>query len=153
MKGRHRVASFSGLEATTAAASKVGRANRGCDTSSELVLRAALRGLGLKYRVGHRTLPGHPDIVFPEHRVAVFCDGDFWHGRDWARRRAKLAKGSNSSYWVAKIGGNRARDRHVTRSLKLLGWQVVRVWESEVRGDADRIAHQIAELLAQRRLH
>jgi DNA mismatch endonuclease (patch repair protein) len=91
--------------------------------------------------------------VFPEHRVAVFCDGDFWHGRDWARRRAKLMKGSNSNYWIAKIGGNRTRDRRVSQSLRLLGWHVVRVWESDVRRDADGMAHQIAKFLAQRGPH
>jgi len=148
MNGRDSYASFRGLEPTTAAASRVGRANRRRDTGPELILRAALRRLGLKYGLGRLTLPGRPDILFPKDRLAVFCDGDFWHGRDWARRRAKLAKGSNSSYWVAKIGGNKARDRRVSRSLKLLGWQVVRVWESDVRADADRIARQIAKLLA-----
>src|SRR5437764_12757197 len=98
MNGRDSYASFRGLEPTTAAASRVGRANRRRDTGPELILRAALRRLGLKYGPGRLTLPGRPDILCPKDRLAAFCDGDFWHGRGWARRRAKLANGSNSSY-------------------------------------------------------
>jgi DNA mismatch endonuclease (patch repair protein) len=71
--------------------------------------------------------------VIRRARVAVFCDGDFWHGRNWPQRRAKLARGWNASYWIAKIERNRARDRQTAKALRALGWHVVRVWESDVR--------------------
>jgi DNA mismatch endonuclease (patch repair protein) len=144
----NRTASFRTLRPTTLSAARVGRANRRSGTQPERALRAALRRLGLRHRSNDRKLPGCPDIVFVKEKLTVFCDGDFWHGRNWSRRRAHLASGANASYWVAKISGNRARDRRVTRALKQLGWRVVRVWESDVRADADRLARQISRLLA-----
>jgi DNA mismatch endonuclease (patch repair protein) len=64
--------------------------------------------------------------------VVVFCDGDFWHGRDWLRRRRKLVAGANAAYWVAKIAANIARDRRNTRLLRHQGWTVVRLWETDI---------------------
>lgn len=66
-----------------------------------MLLRRAIWTLGLRYRVDVATLVGRPDLVFPRERVVVFCDGDFWHGRDLLARIAKLRKGSNAPYWVA----------------------------------------------------
>jgi DNA mismatch endonuclease (patch repair protein) len=82
-------------------------------------------------------------VILVDHRVAVFCDGDFWHGRSWQQRKAQLASGWNAEYWVAKIGRNRQRDRIVNRQLSGLGWGVVRVWESDVRRDPGRVARKI----------
>src|ERR1700689_3766304 len=79
-------------------------------TRCELLLRRTLKSRGLRYRVDVADLPGRPDIVFVNARVAVFCDGDFWHGRDLAARQAKLARGHNPAYWLAKIRGNVERD-------------------------------------------
>jgi DNA mismatch endonuclease (patch repair protein) len=80
-----------------------------------------------------KTLPGCPDLIVVQDRIAVFCDGDFWHGRNWSARKRKLHTGWNASYWVAKIERNRARDREVNRALRRMGWRVVRVWESDIR--------------------
>lgn len=93
-------------------------------------------------------MPGRPDIVFPSRRLAVFCDGDFWHGKDWPRRRQKLEGGANGSYWVAKIEANRARDRRNTAALQSAGWTVLRVWESAIRTDARGVALDVLEVLA-----
>lgn len=68
----------------------------------------------LRYRVNVATLPGKPDLMFARARVVVICDGDFWHGRDWESRRAKLSTGWNASYWIAKIASNIEQDRRVT---------------------------------------
>jgi DNA mismatch endonuclease (patch repair protein) len=84
-------------------------------------------------------------VILVDHRVAVFCDGDFWHGRSWQQRKAKLASGWNADYWVAKIGRNRQRDRIVNRQLSGLGWAVVRVWESDVRRDPGWVARKICD--------
>jgi DNA mismatch endonuclease (patch repair protein) len=92
-------------------------------------------------------LPGRPDLVVRRFRIAVFCDGDFWHGRNWSNRKRKLATGWNARYWVAKIQRNRERDRRTTALLRRLGWHVVRVWESEVRRNPNRAAAKILEAI------
>jgi DNA mismatch endonuclease (patch repair protein) len=86
--------------------------------------------------------------VFRRQRVLVFCDGDFWHGRDLDARVARLAKGHNSAYWVAKLRANVERDARNTRALKSLGWTVLRYWESDVVRSPDKIAASIAKVLA-----
>ncbi len=93
------------------------------------------------------SLPGKPDIVFPRRRLAVFCDGDFWHGKDWESRRKKLARGTNSSYWIAKIERNRARDLNNRQALEAAGWTVLRFWESEIRLDTTAVAARILSYL------
>jgi DNA mismatch endonuclease (patch repair protein) len=136
MRGKHHATvtpRFAGLKARHAAASRVGAANKRKNTAPELLLRRALWAAGVRYRLHAHDLPGRPDVVIRRARVAVFCDGDFWHGRNWPQRRAKLARGWNASYWIAKIERNRARDRQTAKALRALGWQVVRVWESDVR--------------------
>jgi DNA mismatch endonuclease (patch repair protein) len=85
-------------------------------------------------------LPGKPDIVFVRQRLAIFCDGDFWHGRKWSKDRIRLHAGPNASYWVEKIKGNIARDKRRNRELKQLGWKVLRVWESDIRKDPELVA-------------
>jgi DNA mismatch endonuclease, patch repair protein len=114
-------------------------------THPERLLEQAFRELGLSFKRHVARLPGNPDLVFSAQRVAVFCDGDFWHGRHWAKRKAKLSSGRNADYWVAKINRNRARDRIVARELESLGWVSVRVWESDVRRAPDRVARIVAK--------
>ena len=124
-------------------ASRVGAGNRRQDTTPEILLRKALWSAGVRYRLHPPALIGRPDLVIARHRVVVFCDGDFWHGRKWSKRKGKLAEGWNASYWVAKIERNRQRDRQVARVLRALGWTVVRVWESDVRRDPAAAASKI----------
>jgi DNA mismatch endonuclease (patch repair protein) len=132
--------SFAEFRPSSPAASSVKRRNRGCDTRPELLLRRALWRLGARYRLHVAALPGRPDVVFVSAKLAVFCDGDFWHGRNWAARRRRLSRGSNPAYWIPKILANRARDRHVMRELAALGWSVARVWETDVIRDPDAVA-------------
>jgi DNA mismatch endonuclease, patch repair protein len=143
--------SFSKLRPTSSKASKFGRGNRAKNTSPELILRRALWKKGVRYRLHPRNVPGKPDLVVSTARVAVFCDGDFWHGRNWEERRERLRKGSNAAYWVEKISRNIARDSLVTETLQKEGWLVVRIWESDVKGDPEAIAKKIAELVLERR--
>ncbi len=86
--------------------------------------------------------------MFPGPRLVVFCDGDFWHGKEWKKRRAKLASGSNASYWVAKIERNRERDRTNTALLEADGWTVLRYWESAIHEDTTVIAEEILRTLS-----
>lgn len=139
--------SFKGLSAASSASSRAKQMNRSADTQHECLLRSLLWRQGLRYRKNVRALPGKPDIVFSAARIAVFCDGDFWHGRDWHRLSRKLRTGSNASYWIPKIRTNRNRDRRNDRLLKKEGWTVIRVWETDIHRNPQQAAQTIAELV------
>ncbi|MEB2283767.1 MAG: hypothetical protein B6D46_15975 [Polyangiaceae bacterium UTPRO1] len=149
---RARSPSFAGLCAATPRASAAARASsRKRDTGCELLLRAALRELGLRYRVAPHDVPGRPDVVFRKERVAVFCDGDFWHGRDLEERLARLARGHNAPYWLAKIRRDVERDRRHDDRLRERGWIVLRFWEGDVRTHADHAAVKVRRAVRRRR--
>lgn len=140
--------SYKGRKPASAQASAAARgSSRKTDTKCELLLRRALWANGCRYRKDVGTLPGRPDIVFPKARLAIFCDGDFWHGRDWESRRQKLSRGNNADYWLAKIQRNMDRDRRNTRQLRELGWTVLRLWESEIRADPQSLARKVIDAL------
>ncbi len=129
------VPSFRGLQPSSTRASATMRRNRRDGGRAERVLRSMLWAAGVRYRLHSVDLPGRPDIVVRSNRLVVFCDGDFWHGRNWVARRRMLKRGSNSAYWVAKIKGNRERDRLQMRALIRGGWRVIRLWETDVLSD------------------
>jgi len=87
----------------------------------------------------HARYTGKPDIIFAKARVIIFCDGEFWHGRNLQSRKAKLAQGANAPYWLAKIEANILRDRRRTRQLQRLGWTVLRFWETEILNDVEAV--------------
>ncbi|MEV4207809.1 very short patch repair endonuclease [Nocardia salmonicida] len=133
--------------ASSPATRAVMRANRRRDTDPELALRSALRGHGLGYRVDARPLPElrrRADVVFVGARVAVFCDGCFWHGCPDHYRPARR----NGEFWAAKIAGNRDRDRDTDERLTNAGWVAIRVWEHE---DPAAAADRIADVVVTRR--
>lgn len=137
---------FRGLMPKSSQTSRVARAaSAKRDTKPELLLRKALSAKGLRYRVGVDSLPGKPDVVFHSARVVVFCDGDFWHGRNFKQRETKLAQGHNAGYWMSKIKANMARDRRVSRLLEKRGWKVIRCWEGEVVADPVLVADSVLE--------
>jgi DNA mismatch endonuclease (patch repair protein) len=141
---------FTGRPASDAA-SRAKRRTPRVNTAPELVLRRALWAVGLRYRKNVRALTGTPDIVFHRSRVAVFCDGDFWHGKDWLVRRRKLAHGANSAYWTEKIASNMRRDLHVNESLRADGWNVLRFWESDLTSRLPEVVAEIMHALEKRR--
>lgn len=146
-----RAPSYRGREPASARASAAARgASKKADTRCEVLLRSVLWRAGCRFRKNVAELPGKPDIVFSRARVVVFCDGDFWHGRDWGARRCKLSQGSNAGYWVEKIRRNRERDQERTQLLKENGWTVLRFWETDILSDPDGPAAQILRLLDQR---
>jgi DNA mismatch endonuclease, patch repair protein len=118
---------------------------RGKDTKVELLVRRELHGRGYRYRVNAAWLPGKPDIAFTRLRVAVFIDGDFWHGWDFDSWRDKLAP-----YWRDKIAGNIARDRRHAASLRRDGWTVMRVWEHDVERNFERTIAKIEWVIGRR---
>lgn len=127
---------------------------KGRDTRPELRLRRALHARGLRYRTHAPDLAGRPDLVNRSRKIALFVDGDFWHGNpdDWKRRgfdsmEAQFRAG-NRERWIAKLRRNVERDREVTALLETQGWLVIRVWESEVKADLEAVADRIASLWA-----
>jgi DNA mismatch endonuclease (patch repair protein) len=142
-----RSPSYKGFQPASEASSRAMRGNRARNTRPELLLREALRIYRLRYHTHEQSLPGRPDLVFPSAHLAVFCDGDFWHGRNWARLRKQLARRANAEYWTAKIAANRARDALHRRALRRAGWTVLRVWETDIRTSPDSVARQIAAAL------
>jgi DNA mismatch endonuclease (patch repair protein) len=143
--------SFAGLEPASQASSLAKRMNRAADTVHEKLLRRALWRKGLRFRKNVRTLPGKPDIAFSGARVVVFCDGDFWHGRNWRRLSLQLQKGTNAPYWCQKIRANIARDRRTTRLLQKQNWCVVRLWEGDILADAEKLARYVQGIVRRRR--
>ena len=145
--GRRVAPSFAGRSPASALASAIKQRNRKVGTKAELALRRALWRRGLRYRVSQVGLPGRPDLVFWRRRLAVFVDGDFWHGRNWENRVQRLHSGTNGAYWVAKIAYNRERDRRNNTLLADLGWRVVRLWETDVLKDPEHAASQVVRVL------
>ena len=120
------------LKTTPAVAARMSRAHlkRG---AAETALAKALWHSGYRYRLNHRRLPGSPDIAVTRYKVAIFVDGEFWHGYDWTRGRERLR--SNRDYWIAKIEENIARDARNDALLRAMGWLPVHFWEREVKRD------------------
>lgn len=121
------------------------RAVKAKNTTPEIFVRKASHKLGLRFRIHRADLPGCPDIVFPKHKTVIFVNGCFWHGHAGCRR-ASLPK-SNSAFWKAKIGRNRARDRSVREKLGALGWRVVTIWQCEVPNDAAAMSRVASVIL------
>jgi len=143
--------SFEGFHPASEKASAAARgASKKANTRCELMLRRELWRRGLRYRLHDPRLPGRPDIVFRKQRVVIFCDGDFWHGRDLSSRLAKLAGGHNAEYWLAKVQKNVERDRLQTGALQSTGWMVLRFWETDVLRRVSHVADQIFAVVGHR---
>lgn len=115
------------------------------NTLPEIRLRTALHNRGARFRNHMAGLPGRPDIVFTRAKLAVFVDGDFWHGRElhaWAHQL--------SPFWRAKIARNITRDEQNTADLQDLGWAVLRVWEYEIEKDVHATADEVIRLYRNR---
>ncbi len=122
---------------------------RSKDSKAELALRRALHARGFRYRLHGKDVMGRPDIVNRSRRLAVFVDGDMWHGNEHHRRGlASLADlfPTRTEWWVAKIEKNMRRDREVTSTLREQGWTVIRLWESDVLADPAAAAQRVLDL-------
>lgn len=118
---------------------------RSADTGPELTVRRLIHARGLRFRKCDSRLPGRPDLVFKAAMVAVFVDGDFWHGWHFPLWKNKL-----SLYWKKKIEGNRRRDLRNFRKLRRSGWHVLRIWEHEIEMHADRCIDRIEKAVRHR---
>lgn len=119
---------------------------RNKDTRPEIIVRSLLHSRGYRFRTHRRDLPGCPDIVFPRSQVAVFVDGDFWHGYRFPYWSDKL-----SPFWQQKIALNRARDRRNHSALRRAGWTVLRLWERQIEQDVDACLARVVDAIDARR--
>ena len=142
--------SFEGRNPASETSSRVKKMNRSADTGHERLLRSFLWKRGLRFRKNVKTLHGNPDIVFSRERVVVFCDGDFWHGRNWRKLSRKLRVGANSTYWLQKIATNMRRDRRNSKVLARENWHVIRMWEMDIHADPERAAQRVEKIVRAR---
>lgn len=117
------------------------------DTKIELLLRKALWNKGIRYRKNVSTLPGKPDIVITKYKIAIFCDGEFFHGKDWEVLKPKLQNSNNSEFWIKKISRNIERDDEVNKELLFLGYTVIRFWGNEIKKNTDECIRVIEETI------
>lgn len=120
---------------------------RSKNTSIELVLRKALWHKGYRYRVNYKLLPGSPDIVLTKYKIAIFCDSEFFHGKDWNILKLRLEKGNNPDYWIKKIEKNRRRDIENDKKLLFLGWTVLHFWGQDIIKHTDECIAAIEETI------
>ena len=120
---------------------------RSKDTEIERILRHALWKKGYKYRKHYKKIPGKPDIVLTKYQIAIFCDGEFFHGKDWEIQKARIAKSNNSSYWIKKIENNINRDEDVNKKLKAMGWVVLRFWGKDIKDNVAKCIQIIEETI------
>ena len=114
------------------------------DTKPEMIVRRGLWKLGFRYRLNHKRLPGHPDLVLRKYRTCIFVNGCFWHGHLTqsiihgsqcmieSSECCKIPK-TNRDFWVAKIRRNKERDKEVQHKLAAMGWHCITVWECELK--------------------
>lgn len=118
---------------------------RSKDTMIEVLLRKALWKRGYRYRKNYNKLPGHPDIAITKYRIAIFCDGDFFHGKDWDVLLPRLEKSNNSEFWIKKITRNRLHDNEINKKLKFEGWNVIRFWGSDIKNHLEECIKAVDE--------
>lgn len=127
--------------------SKIMKAIKGKNTGIELALGKALWAIGLRYTKNDTTVYGKPDFCFKRLKIAVFCDSEFWHGKDWEAKKLKLK--SHLEFWNAKIERNIQRDKEVTQKLEKDGWKVIRFWGEEITKDTDNCINIIISIIAE----
>lgn len=118
---------------------------KACDTKIEVLLRKALWKKGYRYRKNYKKLPGKPDIALTQYKIAIFCDSEFFHGKDWEVLKPRLEKSNNSEFWINKISRNREHDDEINKKLLFLGWTVIRFWGNDIKKNMDECLHVIEE--------
>ena len=117
------------------------------DTSIEVSLRRALWKKGYRYRKNYSALPGKPDIVLIKYRIAIFCDGELFHGKNWEILKPRLLKGNNPDFWVKKIERNMKRDDENDKKLLFLGWTVIHFWGNDILKNTDQCVKVVEEAI------
>jgi len=122
------------------------------NTKIEVMLRKALWSRGYRYRKNYSKLPGTPDITLTKHRIAIFCDSDFFHGKDWEVLKPRLERGQNSEFWIKKISRNMERDDEVNKRLLFDDWKVIRFWGTDIEKKVNECVQVIEEVILDMRL-
>lgn len=117
------------------------------DTSIELLLRKALWHKGYRYRKNYKALPGSPDIVLTKYKIAIFCDSEFFHGKDWEILKLRLENGKNPDFGIKKIERNRNRDYENDKKLLFLGYTVLHFWGQDISKHTDECLQTIEETI------
>lgn len=117
------------------------------NTKIEVILRKALWNAGFRYRKNYDKLPGKPDIALTKYKIAIFCDGEFFHGKDWEVLKPKLEKGNNPDFWIKKITRNQQRDDEVNKQLLFMGWTVIRFWGNEIKKNSEQCVKVVEETI------
>ena len=120
---------------------------RSQNTKIEVILRKALWKKGYRYRKNYKKLPGKPDIALTKYKIAIFCDGEFFHGKDWEILKPRLERGKNSDFCVTKISKNRERDEEINKKLLFMGWTVIRFWGMDIKKNTDECIKVIEETI------
>lgn len=117
------------------------QAIRSKDTKIEIVLGKALWAAGHRYRKNDKLILGKPDFTFKRYKLAVFCDSEFWHGKNWKIQQQRI--GTNQDFWITKIQNNINRDKRVNRQLRKQGWTVIRFWETDIKKNIEKCLQKI----------
>ena len=120
---------------------------RSKDTKTEVLLRKALWKKGYRYRKNYKALPGTPDIALTKYKIAIFCDGEFFHGKDWEVLKPRLEKSNNSEFWIKKISRNRERDIEINQKLFFMGWMVICFLGNDLKKDIGECVQVIEETI------
>lgn len=92
-------------------------------------------------------MPGKPDIVLTKYKIAIFCDSEFFHGKDWEILKPRIERGSNNDYWLKKISNNRIRDDEVNKQLLFRGWTVIRFWGKDIQKNLDECVRVVEDAI------
>ena len=125
--------------------SKNMRAIRSSGSKIERILGKEMWKRGCRYRKNDKSIVGKPDFVFKRKKIAVFCDGEFWHGKDWDIRKKNIK--TNREFWINKIEGHINRDERVNQSLKENGWKVIRFWGEDILRNPEKCAELVLKEL------
>ena len=115
------------------------------NTSIEILLRKALWHEGIRFRKNYDKLPGKPDIAITKYKIAIFCDGELWHGKDWENKKKRIK--TNIDYWNLKIERNIMRDNKNEKTLENMGWAVMRFWGNEIKNNLMDCVQDIKETI------
>ena len=126
---------------------------RSKDSGIEISLRKALWKKGYRYRKNYAALPGKPDIVLTKEKIVIFCDGEFFHGKDWEVLKPRLEKSNNSEYWINKISRNRERDNEINKKLLFMGWTVIRFWGNDIKKNVNECVRVVEEAVFDTKIH
>ena len=125
---------------------------RSKDTEIEVLLRKALWKKGYRYRKNYDKLPGKPDIAITKYKIVIFCDGEFFHGKDWEVLKPRLERGNNSEYWIKKISRNMERDDEINKQLLFEGWTVIRFWGNDIKKNIDECVRVVEEVVFEEKM-